>query len=84
MFSCVLQHAVVSYIFCIPGYVVHIRIYTWYDLQSVVLLTLVLLPRGITDQQAPREGILLLGRYARPNYYTQLAKTSVQKWIFAR
>ena len=38
----------------------------------IKLVTLTLLPGGVTGVQVPREGIPL-GRYARPNYYTQLA-----------
>ena len=47
-----------------------------------ISLTLVLSPRGVTNTQAPCEGIPL-GRYARPHYYcTQLAKMRVSpKWI---
>ena len=36
--------------------------------------------RGVIDLLAPHEGIPL-GRYARPNYYTQLANTAFQKRI---
>ena len=47
-----------------------------------IFFTLVLSPRGVTDAQAPCEGIPL-GKHARPHYYcTQLAKMRVSsKWI---
>ena len=41
-----------------------------------IFFTLVLSPRGVTDAQAPCEGIPL-GRYARPNYTVLLETTSI-------
>ena len=47
-------------------------------LYSIVLLTLVPSPRGVTDPQAPREDIPL-GRHARPD---SLLIRSLQRWEF--
>ena len=54
-----------------------------HTMYKIVLLTLVPSPRmGVTDPQAPREGIQLFNRYHGRYIPTNTTKRSLKKWVF--